>query len=390
MTNQTIRTILLVALVASVAVCESVAAQAAGGAGAQIVNVIGKVAGTGLKSEEQATLNAQRRAVEQVCGSFINSMSKTNNYKTVYDKILAQATGFARVVRIIETQKSDGMTFVRAEVEVFPVRFRRKWAEFAHIIEAEDNPRCILIILEDDDTSDRKPPRLNGVMQSDLEGFFIDKDVQLMDKTVSDAVRKRDLELAAVNDDINKLAATGAAFKAEVVILGRAEVTPAGTAEIAGMRLHKWRAVVTIRAIQTDSAKILMSRQYELLRNTTGRTGGGPLALRDLAAKHRAKILLDIGKAWRKRASVRRIIRLSLRPVSYAEALMLNEQVKKLEGVVESRLREIVQNTANIEVDWKYKIDDLAARLMAMESDKGTKIEIVERTANRLVGKLIK
>ncbi len=354
------------------------------------ITVVGKATGTGLKSEEEATLNAQRKAVERLCGTFINSMSQTENYQLVYDKVLAQATGFARIVKIIETEKADGMTFVKAEIEVFPARFRRKWAEFAHIKEAEDNPRCILIVVEDDDTTDRKRPRPNGVVQSELEGFFIDKDVQLMDKAVSDAVRQRDLELAAVNDDVNKLAATGAAFKAEVVVLGRAEATPAGATTIGGVTLHKWRAVVTIRAIQTDSAKILMSRQYELMKNTTSGTGGGPLALQELAKKHKAKILLDIGKAWRKRASVRRIIRLTVRPLRYPEALVFTEQIKKLDGAAEARLREVVQNSADIEVDWKNKIDDLAARLMEMQLENGGKLEITERTANRLFAKVVK
>ena len=204
-------------------VCGAVAA--GGGVESKTVTVVGKATGAGLKAEEEATLNAQRRAVEQVCGAFINSMTKTKNYQTVYDKILSQATGFARVVRVIETEKADGLTYVKAEIEVFPATFRRKWAEFAHIKEGEDNPRCVLIVVEDDNTTDDRPPRTNGVAQSELEGFFIDKDVQLMDKGVSDEVRMRDLALAAINDDVNKVASAGAAFKAEVVVLGQIPIS---------------------------------------------------------------------------------------------------------------------------------------------------------------------
>lgn len=368
----------------------SVTFAAAGPDEAQRVTVVGKATGTGLKSEDEALLAAQRKAVEQVCGTFINSMSKTENYQTVYDKILAQATGFARVVKVLEQERADGMTYVKAEIEVFPARFKRKWAEFAHVKESEDNPRCILIVLEDDDTTDRKPARSNGVVQSELEGFFIDKDVQLMDKQISDEVRQRDIQLAAVNDDVNKLAAVGAAFKAEVVALGRAEATPAGATNVGGVRLYKWRAVLTIRAIQTDSAKMLMSRQYELTKSTTGATGGGVLALQEVAKKYEAKILLDIGNAWKKRATHRRIIRLTLQPMTYAEALMTAEAIKKLDGTAEARLREVVQNSADIEVDWKNKIDDLAARLMEMKLEGGAKIEITQRTANRLFGRVVK
>jgi hypothetical protein len=198
------------------------------------------------------------------------------------------------------------------------------------------------------------------------------------------------MQLAAVNDDVNKLAAAGAAFKAEVVILGRAEAAPAGSSVIGDVRLYKWRAVLTIRAIQTDSAKILMSRQYELTKSTTGRTGGGTVALREVAKQNEGKILLEIGKAWRKRATFRRIIQLSIRPMTYAEALIFTEQLKKLDGTTEARLREVAQSSADIEVDWKNKIDDLAARIMEIELDNGGKIEITQRQANRLAGKVIK
>jgi len=384
------RTLFATLVIVLIATYSAISAQAPLEDAARTVTVVGKATGTGLKAEEEATLNAQRTAVEQVCGSFINSMSKTRNYELVYDKVLAQATGFARVVKIIQTEQADGMTYVKAEIEVFPATFKKKWAEFAHIKEAEDNPRCVMIVLEDENTADDKPPRPNGVVQSELEGFFIDKGVQLMDKNVSDEVRKRDLTLAAVNDDVNKLASTGAAFKADVVVLGRAEATAGGATEIGGMNLHKWRAVLTIRAIQTDSAKILMSRQYTVTKNTTSATGGGPLALQEVAKQNEAKILLDIGEAWRKRASVSRIILVTLRPMEYAQALGFTERLKKLDGTTEARLREVIQSSADIEVDWKNKIDDLAARLMEIEPEGGGKIEITERTANRLFCKVIK
>ena len=386
----TIRSMRTAGVVAVVVCLPVYAAGAASAEPARRVTVVGKASGTGLKAEEEAMLKAQRTALEQVCGTFINSMSKTKDYQTVYDKVLAEASGFARVVKVIETEKADGMTFVKAEIEVFPDTFRRKWKVFAHIKESEDNPRCVLVVLEDPDTTDNKPHRPNGVVQSQLEGFFIDKDVQLMDKAISEDVRTRDLQLAALNDDINKLASTGAAFKAEVVILGRAEATPSGASEIGGIRVHRWRGVLTIRAIQTDSAKILMSRQYELSKSTTGRRGGGSTALAALAKEHEAKILTDIGKAWRKRATNRRIIRLTVRPMSYAEALMLAEQIKKLDGTAEARLREVIQNSADIEVDWKNKIDDLATHLMELELENGGKIEITERTANRLIARTVK
>jgi hypothetical protein len=353
------------------------------------VTVVGKATGTGLKAEEEARLNAKRTAVEQVCGTWINSQTRVKDYQTQFDKIMAEASGFARIVKELGVEKADGITYVKAEIEVIPDNFRQVWKRFMMIKEGEDNPRTVLIVVEKENMTDDRPPRPNGVVQSELEGFFLSKRVRLMDKGISEDVRRRDLTLAAVNDDVNKVAAAGAAFKAEVVVLGRAEATPGGATDIGGMNLYKWRAVLTIRAIRTDSAEILMSQQYIVTKNTTTPTGGGAVALQEVVKQNEDRILLAIGEAWRRAQMVNRSIVLTVKPMDYAAALGLSELIKKLDGTAEVRLREVVQSSAEFEIEWKNKIDDLAARLMEMELEGG-KLDITERTANRLFAKVMK
>ncbi len=355
-----------------------------------MLTVIGQAAGTTLKSEEEARLNAMRRAVEQACGTHINSMSRVKEYELSFDKVIAQSSGFARLAKVIQVDRAEGVTYVKAEIEVFPARFKRKWEELAMKYQAEGKPRCVMIIVEDDDTTDNKRARTNGTVQSELEGFFISKGIQMMDQPRGEDVRDRDLKLAAINNDVNKIASAGAAFKAEMVIMGRAEATPAGTTEIGGITLYKWQAVMTLRAVQTDSAQILMSRQYTQLKNTTGSTGGGVMALEELVKEKKGDILRDIGEAWRKRAFDHRTIQVSLRPIDYVQAVKLIEKINAMDGTVEARLREVTQGIADIEVDWKYKIDNLASRLGELELDGGAKIEIQERTGDRLMCKLVK
>ena len=82
-------------------------------------------------------------------------------------------------------------------------------------------------------------------MQSELENFCLSKKVRLMDKEVTDAVRRRDLKRAAERGDLKKAAALGAGFKADVVVLGTAEARQ-GDSVIIGDQEMAWTSPIWV------------------------------------------------------------------------------------------------------------------------------------------------
>src|SRR5262249_6529229 len=136
--------------------------------------VTGRAVGTTPAAAEEARLDALREAVARVCGQFINAQSETQDFALVRDKVLAQPVGFARVVKVLKEPAANGdITEVQLEAEVFPAQFEKRWAEFAHIKQRELNPRCIVVVLEDDDVDDQIPAVTEGIVQSGLENFFL-------------------------------------------------------------------------------------------------------------------------------------------------------------------------------------------------------------------------
>ncbi len=357
------------------------------------VQATGKAAGTDLKAADEAKADAKRNAVEQGCGLYINAQSQVEDFQLIKDRILGQASGYIREFRILKEWTDDDTSYCTIEAVVSAADFERDWALFAHVREDEGNPRCMILITEDNDVDDLRPPRAHGVCQSTLENFFLSKNVQLMDKGVSEDVRARDLELAALNEDINKMAAVAAAFKADVLIFGRAEAKAGGPVTIGDKTVYRWGITLSVRAIQADSAQILMSNQYRPQSPYKSVSAGcGDDAFAKLAEEVAPAILKDVGEAWRARATAGRTCRVFWHACSRRQFKTIQNRLAGERGVVGGeegvRLRELVNNVVESEINWKYDLGMLADCIEEMEVD-GIRFEIVEQSANRLDVKVI-
>ena len=68
-------------------------------------------------SEKQATLNAQRNAVEQGLGLFLDSSTKIKNFKLIQDRVLSSSSGFVTNYEVLsKIRSSDGKT-VRVKIK---------------------------------------------------------------------------------------------------------------------------------------------------------------------------------------------------------------------------------------------------------------------------------
>ncbi|HOM51622.1 MAG TPA: hypothetical protein PLQ89_06005 [Phycisphaerae bacterium] len=377
--------------------CATVLGQATGGEPSRIVTVTGRAVGSTPAAEEEAKLDALREAVRQVCGAFINAQTETADFEVVRDKVLEQPVGLARVVKVVRGPVViDGdITEVQLTAEVFPVRFEHKWAEFAHIKQREGNPRCVVMIVQDDNVDDDKPAEANGSVQSAIEDFLLSQKVQLMDKQTTDAVRMRDLELAAKSGDAKKAAAAGAAFKADVVVMGKAEAKRGEPVNVGGHKVERWVATLAVRVIQTDSGAVILSRTYEPSKPYASTIGTGQAALARLTQEIAPQLLLDIGEAWRDRATAGRIIQVTFEPCTRKQFKAIAAEMIRHKGVTGGedgfKLRELANEVANVEVDWKYGLEQLADRLEELNVTADgvpIKLDVIEQSANRITVRL--
>ena len=356
------------------------------------VTATGEASGTGQTAADEAVAAALRKAVEQTCGVFIRAQSKTEDYQAVYDKVIANTAGYVLDRKLLETKHTDDATTVKVRVHVSTVKFEEDWARIAHTIHQEGNPRVIVVIAEAtnwDHDGPRYQTEANGTVQTGLEGYLLDKGLELVDKAAAQSVARRDLNLAAHKEDNDKeIAAIGAKFHADVVIVGKASAKFSKTVEIADgeARLYQYVTSLNVRAVQCDSARILMSRNFTLTP-TLAQKNSEDKALAKLADDANPKLLADVLEAWRKRANVSKTIELTIGQMDRKTWKAFQAEASKIQGVQNLRLREITEDVATIDVEYKFDINTLADRL---EELKEVKLEVGEQTANRLHAKVKK
>ncbi|MCP4593048.1 MAG: hypothetical protein GY842_20125 [bacterium] len=357
------------------------------------VTVTGKAAGTDVKASDEAKMDAKRNAVEQAAGLFINAMSETEDFALVKDRILGQAGGYLKEYTVDREWTENGITHCEITAVVSIATFERDWAAFVHAKEDEGNPRMMVVIIEDNDVDDLKDPVYNGVCQSKVENFFLSKDIQLMDEGVSEDVRDRDLTLAALNNDVSKLASIAVEFKAEILVYGRAEAKRGTPLSVGGRTTYRWDITLNVRAVQADSAAILSSNTYSPKKPfMTVSASAGDRAFARLADDVGAQVLLDVLEAWKSRRGHRRILQVTMSPVSRRQAKTILAALADHRGVVRgkegAKLRNLAQGVANLEIDWKFNLDLLADTIEDMRVE-GMAFEVVEQTGNRIDVKVI-
>jgi len=229
------------------------------------VTVTAEAPGTDLNAKDEAVARALRKAVEEACGVFIKARTKTEDYQAVYDKVFADTVGYVREHKVIKTWTEGDITHATVRACVSTQKFERDWAAIAHTIEGENNPRMIVAIAEAVHWAATSPAyevERNGTVQGKIEDFFLQKGIVLVDKETASEVAKRDILLAAIKDDADSVAALGAQFKAEVVVMGRASAKYGKKLDVAGQEMYQYTATLNVRVVQTDSARILAVKSF--------------------------------------------------------------------------------------------------------------------------------
>lgn len=348
------------------------------------VTVQDGAAGTGLKAKDEAVAAALRKAVEQACGVFLTSKSKTVDYKPVYDKVFAGAVGYVLEHKVLKTWEADGITWVRLSARVSNQKFEQDWVRIAHTLHQENNPRVVVVISEGGLMTASGPVTREeaGLAQSKIEEFFLSKGLVLVDRGTTQNVSKRDIMLASIKDDTNEVAAIGARFKADVVVVGQATAKLGQRIHVAGTALNQFVASMNIRVIRTDSAQLLVSKTFgPVTSNSMTAAGGEDKAMTKLAEESAPVLLKEMLEAWRKQINVTRHVELLISGMDYKAWKAFSEEAQTIRGVQNVRRREITLENANIDIEYSYSVDNLADRLSEM---KTVKLDITEISANRI------
>jgi hypothetical protein len=260
--------------------------------------------GVDANAKEQALLDAQRKAVIEAAGVFIDAQTIIQNYEQVSDRILTRARGYITDTKTIRTWEEGGLTHCVIVATVGVDDLKRDWSSaLPHLIRRHNEPRCLVVFTEDNDIADNVAPKLGGGCAHRLERLLRENGFRLIDKATVERVLDKDTEAAALSGDVQALAARARSFEAELLVYGEAEANPLGPFALRGVNVFRWELSLNARVVRLDTAEVIISDTYPskpYMHMSQARRCGND-GFGKLANEAGPKLLHDLTEAWTQR-----------------------------------------------------------------------------------------
>ena len=93
--------------------------------------------------------------------------------------------------------------------------------------------------------------------------------------------------------------------------------------------------------------------------------------------------------AWTKRQNVRRSVQVTLENCTRADYKAFEEAMKSVDGVQGVRMRELVKDVCQVEIEWSYDAERLISRIEALKVGP-IRYAVTEQTHDRVTFRLEK
>lgn len=332
----------------------------------------------GRKSEARTYARREliRNALDLAVGSFVESVTKVENYQTVVDKIFSQSEGIIRQMNVTdEWVDNENRLHMRAECKVSEVKLDASLGPA--VIDAMGNPR-IMIMLE------------QGTAQSAVQRVFEKAGYTIINPTQANILKDIDLEAARATRDYSKIRDTARNFRADVIIMGRAGASTVNKQRILGQTLYAVASSVRLEAVLADTAQTIGSEEFSWRPRRAADCSlsygeGAARGLSSCAAKAAVSIVNKVAYALTPNGDIHnRAVKVIIMNIDYSTARNLKNELSLLQGVSGVYQRRYV-NGSELELD--VVSDKTADELAGILSDNhfrvtGVSAQLVEGDAS--------
>ena len=206
------------------------------------------VKGRKAEARESARRELIRNALDIAVGSFVESVTKMDNYKIVSDKVFSQSKGLVRRISIKEEWIDEsGMYHMTAECSVSETKLDLTLGPA--VIDALGNPR-IMIMLE------------QGTARSAVQKVFEKSGFAIINPSQAQILQDIDLEAARATGNYSAVRDAARNFRADVIIVGSAGSSLSSKQRILGQTLYAVASSVRLEAVLTDTAQTVGSEEF--------------------------------------------------------------------------------------------------------------------------------
>ncbi len=345
-------------------------------------------------ARDAAIEDAQKKAVEQAIGVFIDSQTQVENFQLISDNILAQTKGYIKRYNLVDERVDGALLRVRITAEVALGKLSDDLSAIGILMARMHKPRTMILIAEQNIGSELRAwwaePRGQetdiGVVENSFmdkfteKGFeFIDHQVAAKEIKVTSAYRTPYLSAAQAKT-------LGNQADAEVVIIGKAVAK--FYADIGG-GMKSVQADLSTRAVRTDTGQVIATATTHGAAVHIAETTAGIEAMRKAANQAAEEMLTKILAVYSRETGGTRPVTITITGLTKAQLVKFKDALRnQVRGIKDLHERSFNGATAKISVDSKSSAQILSDELTM--KDFGTfSVEVTGSTANSLELKVV-
>ncbi len=245
--------------------------------------------GESARSMAEAVRQAQRAAVEEGVGVFIQSETEMENFILKKDKIFSRAEGYVTRFTILEKKKVGDIHHVRIRAVVSLDKIKDDLIAMKILLESMERPK--LMILVEEHHGDLNNLDM-GMAAAEISGLLIEKGFEVVDQSLLKQAGAFARARQALAGDLNAAGSLGLQFDSQYVVVGKAVVRDAGEA-YAGSGFRSLHASLQLKVIQSQTGLVLGSTVKSAVAAHVSVVSGAAEALKKASFKVVDEYLVD-------------------------------------------------------------------------------------------------
>ncbi len=339
--------------------------------------------GVSSSSKEDAIRQAQRAAVEQGVGVFVQSETETANYVLQKDKILARSKGYVTSYKVLKEEKKDDSYTVNIKATVSLDKIKDDLVAMRILLESMERPK--LMVLIEEDYIDMKKPGMR-IAEAEISSLLAAKGFELVDKAQVEKVKEQNKARQALAGNVSAASSLGLSFGAQYVVIGKAVVQDVGEA-FAGTGLKSIQTSLQLKVIQSQSGLLLGSVVKNGVAAHISPLTGATKSLKNSVQKAADEYLVDaITNSFQDYLNNGVPLKLHITGVkTFQDYKRTTAEIQSVESVVSSKQEGWNKTGGFLVLDLRYKgtSEELAEKLDGRKLGKNS-LEVVDFAPDRV------
>jgi hypothetical protein len=322
-------------------------------------------------ARDRAIDSAQRNAVERVVGVMVSGSTEVENFQVKMDRILAESKGFITSYKIVKEERDGDVYEVTIDAVVETGRLKDRLEAARLIMARKSKPRLMILFSEQ--------AQKDAIAEAAMARYFMSQGFKLVDAGV--ARKNRDVQVLYDSTDPRQMTGVAQRYGAEVLILGRVEVT-VRSFKMGDVEVQSSEVALSGKVVNGDTGEIISSdcksRKGEFKPVTEG-------AAVELAKQMKEEIL----ERWSSELTNTVTVKLVVSGLHNYNDLSRFKDIlsTQIRGLKELQQRSYARGQVEMDLEVKGNTQNVADDLSAITLNQ-RKVSILEMTQNSIKASL--